>query len=151
MKNFIFIFILSFSATFSVFSQSAEKLSDVLASEKVTLGQLSYLAGTCGLGLPDETDYSTAFEKIKEQNLLPKSVIKDASEGDVATISQAAYLFMKSTNLSGGVMYKLTNAKRYAFKEVKARGILPPNADPNSTLDGHDAFAILNGCLSQSK
>jgi len=147
MKKFIFTFIFLSFLVIEGFSQSAEKVSEILFSEKVTLGQISYLAGTCGLDFQEETDYTTAFEQIKQLNLLPK----DSAVNDFAKMDQVAYLFMKSTKMSGGLFYKLLGTKRYAFKEIKAKGIIPQNIDPGAEINGHDAFAILNGCLSETE
>jgi hypothetical protein len=46
-------------------------------------------------------------------------------------------------------MYRLTGAQRYAFKELKAKGVLPQTADPGMKISGRDAIGILNKLISE--
>lgn len=130
-------------AAFSLSAQSSEKISEILESPKVTMGQVAYLAGTCGQGLPDESTYGEAFSEMQNRGFISPNLSAD----DEATLSRVACLLAKSTEMRGGIMFSIFKNERYAFKEFKARGIVPQNADPSMNLDGHDAFGMLNACL----
>lgn len=147
MKKLILIATIAVAAAFTANAQSFEKISEILDSEEVNLAQISYMAGTCGFNLPENSNYTTAFEEMKRRRFFKQ----DAKESDKATLAQASYVFMKAAKMDGGLMYKITDSKRYAFKELKARGVIPQTAEASLPLSGHDAINLLNSCISEAK
>lgn len=143
-KTLFLVLFLVFSAILG-YSQSSEKISVILNTEQVTLGQVAYLAGVYGFNIPEESNFKSAFEDLKRRKL----VSYDSSENDLATLEQTAFIFMKATKMNGGLMYRITQSKRYAFKEFKARGIIPQKMSPTAKITGHDIFGLLNSCMSE--
>lgn len=144
-KKTLFSFLFLAFSTFLGYSQSSEKVSVILNTDKVTLGQVAYLAGVYGFNIPEESNFKSAFEDLKRRKL----VNYDSSENDLATLEQTAFILMKATNMKGGIMYRITQSKRYAFKELKARGIIPQKMIPTAKITGHDIFGLLNSCISE--
>jgi len=147
MKKLILVAAIALTAAFSASAQSSEKISDILNSSEVNLAQISYIAGTCGFNLPENSNYTTAFNEMKRRRYFGQN----SKESDKATLAQASYLFMKATKMEGGLMFKITDSKRYAFKELKARGLIPQTAEASLPLTGHDAINLLNTCISETK
>ncbi len=141
-KRILFINLLVFAAI-SVHAQSAQKLGEMISSEKLTKGQVAYLSATYQKSVSDDASEAEAFEALVEQGFFTYS---DAAD-DVADLGTAAFLCARATDLKGGLFYTLFHNARYAFKELKAKGVLPPEADPSMTLNGRDAIAIMNGCI----
>ncbi len=127
----------------AVFSQSSEKISEYLDEDFLTNEQISYLAAVYKNLVPEDSDYTQAFEALKNENLFPK----DASGEKLADLETVAKVYADATGIKGGILYTLTKSKRYAFKELKAKGILPETADPSTRVTGRDAIAIFNGCI----
>ncbi len=150
MKNKILVFFLAFFLAFfcvSAWAQSSEKLTEIISSETVTVGQIAYLAGTCGQGLDENEDYDTALAFLKD-----KGIVSNALEAqDEATASIAANIFMKNAGISGGLFYRIFGCDRYAFKELKNIGLIPQTVDPDMKISGRDAISILNDTLDYAK
>nr|MBP3282386.1 hypothetical protein [Treponema sp.] len=147
MKKIMMAAAFALATVFAANAQSAEKLTEILDASEVSLAQLSYIAGTCGFNLPDNSNYTTAFEEMKRRGYFGQN----AKESDKATLAQASYLFMKATKIDGGLMYRITDSPRYAFKELKARGIIPQTAEASLKFSGHEALDLLNSCIAESK
>ncbi len=129
----------------SAFAQSSEKLTEIISTEHVTCGQAAYLAASySNLISEDDTD-EKAFEIFKEKGYFDSGVLAS----DEATLAEVSSLMVKVTDTKGGLLYRLTGARRYAFKELKAKGILPQNSDPDMRISGRDAIGILNGLISE--
>ncbi len=143
MKKLIFSIAILIAGAFPAISQSAEKISEILSSDGLTFGQLSYLVGTCGQGLNDKASYKEAFNFIKKKGFIADGV----SENDKANVAQAAGLFFKSSGQKGGLMYRILGCDRYAFKELRAKGAIPQNVDPSMKIQGRDALALLSETL----
>ncbi|MBQ0051259.1 MAG: hypothetical protein KBT11_04240 [Treponema sp.] len=143
MKKVFVLLALTFLGLASLNAQSAEKISSILKSQKITFGQASYLAAV-GQGLvSDEDDFSKAFDALKANGEFSKK-----NQNDVISLKEYCNLCMKTAGIGGGLFYSITKSPRYAFKELQAKQILPSYADPDFTLNGYEAMAILNGCLN---
>lgn len=142
-----FILVLAMAILFSVaaFAQSSEKLTEIISTEHVTCGQVAYLAATYSSAISEEDGDEKAFEVFKENGCFGPAVLAS----DEATLAEVSNLLIKVTNTKCGLMYRLTGAQRYAFKELKAKGVLPQTADPGMKISGRDAIGILNKLISE--
>ena len=57
--------------------------------------------------------------------------------------SGLSFLVMKAFNLKGGMMYRLTDNKRYAYRELKDRGIITGRAYSNKPVSGEQLLQML--------
>mgnify|MGYP007069844441 CR=1 FL=1 len=129
--------------SFAMFPQSSEQISAILKSEKATVAQVSYLPAVYSSLIQDNDGEAKAFDELKSKGLVPNEVSAEAE----ATLSDVAYIYTKALGIKGGIFYSLFPSKRYAYKELKARGLFPSNADPSMKVSGRDSIDIFNACL----
>ena len=146
MKKVFFLLLTAVFFTFSISAQSSEKLSEIISSKKITSGQAAYLSAVYLNAVQEQADYSPSVKALEELSLLKEGT----SPNDFISIDQCAFLFAKTTGIKGGLFYTLFPTPRYAFKELQAKKIIPPDQDPSFSLSGRDAIAILNGCIDSS-
>lgn len=142
MRKFLFILGLALFSVTVVNAQSAEKISALLKTQQVTKGQTAYLAATFKNMVSDDASEEDAFNILMEKKYFSA---KDSS-GDLITLGKACEIFSKAVDLKGGLFYSITHNSRYAYRELKAKGILPSDVDPSLKISGRDAIAILDGC-----
>ena len=134
---------MSVFVSLTTYAQSSEQLSEILKSPSVTAAQASYLAAVYANAIGDEDDASQAFEAMQKEGLFSDEVTADSE----VNLAQVSYVYMQALGLKGGLFYTLFPSKRYAFKELKAKGILPKEADPSMKISGRDSIDIFNTCL----
>ncbi|WP_191016547.1 hypothetical protein [Treponema zioleckii] len=144
-KKLLFVFAMAILVSVAAFAQSSEKLTEIISTENVTCGQVAYLAATYSSAISEDDGDEKAFELYKEEGCFGPSVLAS----DAATLAEVSNLLVKVTNTKCGLFYRLTGAQRYAFKELKAKGIIPQTADPNMKISGRDAIGILNKLISE--
>lgn len=130
-----------FSAA-AVSGQSAEKISALLKATQITKGQTAYLAATFQNLINDNASEEEAFKVLAEMNYFSS---KESADEPVK-LAKVCQVFAKSVSLKGGLLYSITHSSRYAYREFKAKGILPAEVDPSLKVSGRDAIAILDGC-----
>ncbi|MBQ4377872.1 MAG: hypothetical protein II821_01550 [Treponema sp.] len=138
--------LLSFAALLfglSAFAQSSEQISAILKSEKANCGQASYLAATYTNSISDTDSEKAACEALKNAGYLPEGISADQE----INLAQLSYLFTKALGIKGGLFYTLIPSPRYAYKELKARGVLPAESDPSMKISGRDCLDLFNSCL----
>jgi hypothetical protein len=127
----------------SAFAQSAEEISSILKAEKVNCGQASYLAATYTNSITESDNEAQAFDSMKNAGCFSES----STATSQITLSQISYLYTKALGIKGGLFYTLFPSPRYAYKELKARGVLPTDADPSMSVSGRDCIDLFNSCL----
>ncbi len=158
MKKTLLCTVLALLGAGLAFSQSSEIMSEILDSEKATCAQISYLPAIYA-NLITEADSSKslgatnaakgsastaeAFEALKSNDYFKA----DAEANSEVTIAQVSYVYMKALGIKGGLFYTLFPSTRYAFKELKAKGILPVETDPSMKLSGRESIDLFTSCL----
>lgn len=138
-KKLFFILICAFCG-FYCFSQSSEKVTEVLDCEQITKGQAAYFVGIYK-GLSDETASETdAFSTLWEMRLFSGN--EDPNEK--ISLAETCALIARSANMKGGIFYSIYHSGRYALREFKTLGILPQYADPVQKVSGSEFLALLN-------
>ncbi len=126
-----------------VFSQQADKITDIIESDLFTCGQAAYI---CSTFLDENTEsfsYEQAMNWVIEKNLLKTD--KDFSMP--ITVAEFSGLCMKTWNIPGGLFYKLTNSNRYAYKEMRALGFVSIFDDPSKNINGASALNVIYKCM----
>lgn len=146
MKKLIIAIMFSLFSV-SVFAQSSQMLGNILNSERLTYGELAYLLGTYKNIVKDDNDnIEDTIKTLSSIEYFPK----DVKSTDYATLGAVATALTKATGVRGGVFYRLTyGSQRYAMRELKARGILPPSADISTPINGREAIGILYSLISE--
>jgi outer membrane protein OmpA-like peptidoglycan-associated protein len=88
-----------------------------------------------------------AFRFAEERNWLPRN----SSPDQPARLDGVSLLIMRAFGLRGGVMYTLTGAPRYAYRELVYNGVIQGRAVPNMHVSGYDLLFFLNRILSQTE
>lgn len=128
------------------FSQSADVITDLLESDKVSFGQVSYLAAV-QMNLLDENDsYENAVKVLVDNDIIP-----DLEEADTPIpLVDIAYIYSKLWDVKGGLMYRLTKGSpRYAFRQFQSDGIISSDADPAWFVSGAKALSIFTSCVNK--
>lgn len=128
------------------FSQSADVITDLLESDKVSFGQVSYLAAV-QMNLLDENDsYENAVKVLVDNDIIP-----DLEEADTPIpLVDIAYIYSKLWDVKGGLMYRLTKGSpRYAFRQFQSDGIISSDADPAWLVSGAKALSIFTSCVNK--
>lgn len=127
----------------SVFSQSADKVSELISEQQATYGQTSYLCASA-LGLiKDNATYDESVVILMQNGILPGSVKTD----EKITMQNLASMCASTWNVEGSFMLKVFNNSRYAFKHLKAEGIIPENYDPDRIPSGRDVLNTITACI----
>ena len=142
MKKVICGFFLTFIAFFA-FAQSAEKVSQIIESEKISAGQTAYLAAVYADLIQEDAEENEAFDIAVQNGWISSSKNAD----DAISLAELSKVCTKVAGLKGGLLYRITSLPRYAFKELKARDVLDSYADPSMTVSGQNAVAVLNACI----
>lgn len=143
MKKFFYTLILLF-ISFSAYSQSNEKISEILSSQQVTYGQVCYLSAVMQHLIPEDSSYEDAIQALYKVKQLPQLVYAE----DPIALVNIAFLYSQIWDIKGGVMYKLTRGSpRYAFKKMKNDGVISQSSDPTMIVSGQKAMSLLTSCL----
>lgn len=123
-------------------AQSADKITELLKTEQVTMGQVAYLAASYQNSIQDSASDEDAVRVLVEKDILPM----DTKASDSIRLDQACYVFAKVSKMNGGLFYTLFPGPRYSCKEFKAKGIVPTAVDPHASITGREALALLSAC-----
>lgn len=143
MKKWIILGLLSLF-TINIYAQSADVITDILESDQVTMGQICYLSAVNQGLISDEATYSAAINVLYENGQLPSKVY----EASPAPLVNVAFIFAQIWDIKGGLLYRAFHgAPRYAYKQLKADGVLPDFADPGLVMTGAEALNFYTSCV----
>lgn len=143
MRRLFLVLFLTIAAGSFSFAQSADKVTQILETDEITYGQLGYLSA-CQLSLVDDsTSFVEAFTALQNAGYVGKNV----SAGDKVTYKGLSGICSKTFGIRESLMYRLTSADRYAFKQLQSLGALPSTADPGRTVSGYDAMGVISECI----
>ncbi len=141
LRKIVLLLVFAFCA-FHVTAQSSQKISELLEFQNLTNGQASYLIASC-MGLVEEN----ASDEDSYKVLVSEKLFKESNSPDqLLTLAKAAHLCVKSSGIKGGLLYSIFHNDRYAFRELKALGIIPVSMDPSVKVSGTDLIALMNCC-----
>lgn len=142
MKKIVTLFIALF--LFGVaYSQSADVITDMLKAPEVTFGQVCYLSAVQQGFVSDDATYDEAIKALYDEGQIPQ----DADKSTCVVMANLAFIYAQMWNVQGGLFYRLTNGSpRYAFKQLKADGVISETADPKTVVSGMEALNIYTSC-----
>lgn len=142
MRRYLSILLFLFLAS-GAYAQSAEVITNILESENVTFGQVCYLSAVHQELVSDNASYSDAIEALYKKGQIPTV----GYESSVVPMVNLTFLYSQMWDIKGGIFYRIFHgAPRYAFKQMKADGVLPANADPGIIVSGREALNIYTAC-----
>ena len=141
----LFMLLAASAVSIMLNSQSADKISDIIASCRATCGQASYIAATA-LGIAGENaTYDETVRLFSEKGVLKTG----CSASDAITMKQLAWLCANTWNVDGSLMLKIFKSPRYAFRQMKADSVIDVSADPDDVPDGHRLLAVITDCVAK--
>lgn len=146
MKKNGFVAVLFFFLCICVNAQSSEKLAELIDSECASFGQVAYLVGVYSNKIDEKADYNIAIENFNKSGYILRKVNVD----DKVLLGDLSLIVAKVGNMKGGLFYSIFKNSRYAFKELKALGILPEEADPSMLVSGRDVLAIFSSVVYEN-
>ena len=136
-KYFLSIFIL-LAIQLGAFSQNFNRLTQIVDAPQITNGQVAYFVGTYLGTVNDNATDSEAFENMKSSGYI--------------SLKDLCAVYAKACGVKGGMMFSLSKkSPRYAFKEFKAKGWLPGNADPSLKVSGVNAIGLFNSVTGDAE
>ena len=141
IKHFISAGLLFCAALVS--AQTAAELEGLLSVKEITWAEASYFTLASGAeAVP--ANGQAAFQLVREQGRLPNN----AEAGGKARLDGLCLLLMRSFDIPGGLMYRLFHNPRYAYREMKALGLIRGRVYPTDTVSGAEFLHILGNLLS---
>lgn len=144
MKKILCI-IFVFGLITGLFAQNADVVTEILESEKVYFGQISYLTAVRQKLVDDKATYQQALDALKAKGQVKPYVTIDQA----VTYAEICSLYLKIwPNAKGGFMYRLTNgAPRYAFIYLTEEGLIDSHIEPSDNISGQAALNLLTDCM----
>lgn len=142
MKKIITLFLALFLLG-AAYSQSADVVTEMLNSPEVTYGQVCYLSAVHQGLVSENATYDESIKVLYEKGQIPQDVDKTSP----VVMANLSFIYAQMWNVQGGLMYRLTKGSpRYAFKQLKADGVISSSADPSTVASGADALSIYTSC-----
>lgn len=142
MKKILPFLFLMFFAT-AIHAQSADVVTEIIETERVTFGQICYLSAVQQGFVSDDATYEEAIDVLFDKGQIPRKEYSDAK----IPMANLAFIFSQMWEIKGGLFYRIFHgAPRYAFKQLKADGILPANSNPTRIPTGKEALNIYTSC-----
>ena len=141
----LFIFMAVCMIAVQIHAQVAGKITQIINTEQATYGQASYLAAVAAGMASDADSYERCFDVLKNENMIQGN----PSLKDAITAKNFADMISKSWNVNNSIFYRITGHPRYAFKQLKAAGVIPSTYYPNRILSGQEMMNIMTLCLEK--
>jgi len=125
------------------FGQTSADIEEVLGERAVTCEQATWFTLAAALD-SQPANPQAAFTLALESGWLPA----DAQRSAPINGGSLAYLMMKAFDINGGIMYRLTGNRRYAYREMKYRGYIDASAYPNRAVSGEQFLQILSNVIN---
>lgn len=126
-----------------MYAQMAERVTVASETKAMTYKQAGYF-----LAAEQELVQDTATDDEAMQALVAAGICPmPRNSASPITYAELAGLCMKIWKLHGGLMYSMTKADRYAFRELQDKGFIGSDVDPSSSVSGFNFFVVLQYCL----
>ncbi|QTQ13231.1 hypothetical protein HRQ91_01485 [Treponema parvum] len=143
MKRIMLFFTVLFcGAYFTLFAQSAEKMTETISAKEITFSQAAYFAAAWRGLINDDASGKEALLQLEKEGIWSVT----AAPEDTVNLKQFSALCLKAWNIKGGLLYSLTHSDRYAFRELQARKLLSRTDDPEKKVSGREALRIFMRC-----
>lgn len=143
MKKLFFIAFVPLICALQLYAQSSERMSEMIATEKATYGQVCYFVGTSIGIVADDDSLEEAFFIYKHSGLIKDGIKAE----DPIPLKNIALIFMHTWQIEPSLAYKCFKNARYAFRSLKAQSIIPSGADPSKISTGHEVLYMMTDCV----
>jgi len=134
---FLFTFLLLTAAV--SFAQSNSMIDAYLLQGKALAADTCYLVLVGGALLEESATVEDALTMAMDKGWIKQGTSADSP----VTAEEISFLVMRAFTIKGGVMYKLFPNRRYAMKELVARGIVNGSGGKKRIVSGEEAVGII--------
>lgn len=143
MKRNLFFLVIFLLFASHCFGQSADTVSELIKTDKVTYGQAAYMSAV-SIGLAnDDTSFEQAFSILQANGSIKDSALIN----DPIPLSHLAFIVMRTWKIKPCMMYALFPSPHYALRSLKASGLVYSSFDPKKTSTGHEVLDIFSKCI----
>lgn len=140
---------LSLSILFAIFTliavnaQSADAVTNILATDTVTWGQAAYFTVTARSDISNSISQEEALRMIISEGWAPEN----ADVSKPINLEQISFMLAATWNITGSLWLKLEPAPRFSFRQLKADGIINASYDPHRKCSGHEFLGLISRCI----
>ena len=140
----LFILPVVFVLCVTAYAQRADFVTELLAADKATYGEVCYLSAVYQGFVDENASYEAALRSLVQRG----QVVPSVDVNGPVTLGELSRLMAKMWDIKGGLMYRATrHSARYAFRQFKADGVLSATADPSKKASGSDVLNMYTACL----
>jgi hypothetical protein len=143
LRSVVLVLAVVSAAALPLAAQSGAFMDSLLAQDRVSYGDASYLVLVGAGRLKESEPVDRALELLREQGW----AIAGKSAGDRLSLGEFSLIVMRCFDIPGGLMYHLAPGPRYATRELVYREVIQGKARPGSSLSGERAARILGRVL----
>lgn len=142
MKKVYTLFFVLFIC-FSLHAQSSKVITEILDTTQVSLGQVCYLSAVQQGLVQEDASYTQCINALYQKGQIPVP----SYEASLVPLANITFIFAQLWDIQGGLFYRIFHgAPRYAYKQLKADGILPENSDPGKIISGQELMNLYTSC-----
>lgn len=124
-------------------AQSADKVTEMIETKETTWGQACYFAASYSGFISEDDTEVNAISALQKQGYF-KSI---PDESAPISLKDFSGICVKTFDIKGSILYSVFKTPRYAFRLLKAYGIISSASDPSKTSTGHEALNIFTSCM----
>jgi|GEM_PF-3187819 len=149
IKKAVIATVIFAASALCAWGQSADVITEVLGSKKLTYGQVSYIAAS-SLGLiDDDADYEEAIRVLKANGYIHKNY--SASSKTPIPLKQFAYICCKTWNIINSVNFNIHDNPYYALKQLRALKMVSESLTGKKIISGAEGMAIITKCIDYNE
>lgn len=126
------------------FTQSAERVDEILESDFLTKGQACYLVGTAINEVKEGDSYEDAFNIFKELKMFDGAKYDEPIRWD-----EFSNLALQYSSIKKGFWYGIIKNPHYAFRQLKMMRLIPQNTVPSSNITPFKALNLLSKIMPE--
>lgn len=131
--------------TTATFAQSADRLTEMIKTKEASWGQACYFSAVYSGFISEDAPYSDAINALKEKGYFNST----PDEASLISLKDYANICVKTFNIKGSLFYTIFKTPRYAFRLLKANGLIPSSSDPSKISTGHEALDLFTICMDK--
>ncbi|MDP3178951.1 MAG: hypothetical protein Q8M76_13675 [Spirochaetaceae bacterium] len=123
----------------SLQAQSNKVIDEMLAQPQATYAHSAYMALVGGSWIDESATPDEAFALAQQKNWIPGNAVPT----DPIELGRFSVLAMRGLRIKGGVGWTLFHSKRYAVRELIARGVANASGGQNRIPSGEEAIRMI--------
>jgi len=126
--------------TGNLFAQSNDIVDELLMEDEASFGKTAYLVLVATNVV---SELATIDDAVSELQTLGWKLDSKGNDEPVK-LGELSLMLMKSLDINGGIMYRITKNARYACRELSYLGLIIGNKSPYRTLSGEEALSLIS-------